>query len=42
MIDLFTFALSDCQNAYSIPSKVFNSVEEVTLSIVRELKSQFL
>ena len=42
MIDLFTSALSDCQNAYSIPYEVFNSVEEVTLSIVRELKSQFL
>ena len=42
MIDLFTSALSDCQNAFSILCKVFNSIEEVTLSIVRELKSQFL
>ena len=44
MIDLlkYTSALSDCQNAYSIPCEVFNSIEEVTLSIVRELKSQFL
>ena len=42
MIDLFTSALSDCQNAFSIPCEVFNSIEEVTLSIVRELKSQFL
>ena len=39
---LFTFALSDCQNAFSILCEVFNSIEEVTLSIVRELKSQFL
>ena len=38
MIDLFSSALSDCQNAYSIPCEVFNSIEEVTLSIVRELK----
>ena len=38
MIDLFTSALSDCQNAFSIPCEVFNSIEEVTLSIVRELK----
>ena len=30
MIDLFTSALSDCQNAFSILCKVFNSVEEVT------------
>ena len=36
MIDLFTSALSDCQNAFSILCEVFNSVEEVTLSIVRE------
>ena len=42
MIDLFTSALSDCQNAFSILCEVFNSIEEVTLSIVRELKSQFL
>ena len=42
MIDLFTFALSDCQNAFSILCEVFNAVEEVTLSIVGELKSQFL
>ena len=42
MIDLFTSALSDCQNAFSIPCEVFNSIEEVTLSIVRELQSQFL
>ena len=42
MVDLFTSALSDCQNALSILCEVFNSVEEVTLSIVRELKSQFL
>ena len=42
MIDLFTSALSDCQNAFSILCEVFNSVEEVTLSIVGELKSQFL
>ena len=41
MIDLFTSALSDCQNAFSILCEVFNSIEEVTLSIVRELKSQF-
>ena len=38
MIDLFTSALSDCQNAFSILCKVFNSVEEVTVSIVREFK----
>ena len=42
MIDLFTSALSDCQNAFSILCEVFNSIEEVTLSIVGELKSQFL
>ena len=42
MIDLFTSALSDCQNAYSIPCEVFNSIDEVTLSIVSELKSQVL
>ena len=42
MIDLFTSALSDCHNAFSILCEVFNSIEEVTLSIVRELKSQFL
>ena len=42
MIDLFTSALSDCQNAISILCEVFNSIEEVTLSIVGELKSQFL
>ena len=42
MTDLFTSALSDCQNAFSILCEVFNSIEEVTLSIVRELKSQFL
>ena len=42
MINLFTSALSDCQNAFSILCEVFNSIEEVTLSIVRELKSQFL
>ena len=42
MIDLFTSALSDCQNAFSILCEVFSSIEEVTLSIVRELKSQFL
>ena len=42
MIDLFTSALSDCQNAFSILCQVFNSIEEVTLSIVRELKSQFM
>ena len=41
MIDLFTSALSDCQNAFSILFEVFNSIGEVTLSIVRELKSQF-
>ena len=40
MIDLFTSALSDCQNAFSILCEVLNSVEEVTLSIVRELKSE--
>ena len=33
MIDLFTSALSDCQNAFSILCEVFNSIEEVTLSI---------
>ena len=38
MIDLFSSALSDCQNAFSILCEVFNSIEEVTLSIVRELK----
>ena len=37
MIDLFTSALSDCQNAFSIFCEVFNSIKEVTLSIVREL-----
>ena len=42
MIDLLTFALSDCQNVFSILCEVFNSIEKVTLSIVRELKSQFL
>ena len=42
IIDLFTSALSDYQNAFSILCEVFNSIEEVTLSIVRELKSQFL
>ena len=42
MIDLFTATLSDCQNAFSILCEVFNSIEEVTLSIVKELKSQFL
>ena len=42
MIDLFNSALSDCQNAFSILCEVFNSIEGVTLSIVRELKSQFL
>ena len=42
MIDLFTSALSGCQIAFSILCEVFNSVEEVTLSIIRELKSQFL
>ena len=41
MIDLFTSALSDCQNAFSILCEGFNSIEEVTLSIVRELKSSF-
>ena len=41
MIDLLTSALSDCQNVFSILCEVFNSIEEVTLSIVRELKSQF-
>ena len=41
MIDLFTSALSDCQNAFSILCEVFNSIEEVTLSIVRELKGGF-
>ena len=41
MIDLFTSALSDRQNAFPILCEVFNSIEEVTLSIVRELKSQF-
>ena len=34
MIDLFTSALSDCQNAFSILCEVFYSIEEVTLSIV--------
>ena len=38
MIDLFTSALNDCQNAFSILGEVFNSVKEVTLSIVREFK----
>ena len=33
---LFTSALSDYQNAFSIFCEVFNSIEEVTLSIVRE------
>ena len=42
MTDLFTSALSDCQNAFPILCEVFNSIEEVTLSIVGELKSQFL
>ena len=42
MIDLFTSALSDCQNAFCILCEVFNSIEEVNLSIVRELKGQFL
>ena len=42
MIDLFTSALSGCQNTFSILREVFNSAEEVTLSIVRELKGQFL
>ena len=42
MIDLFTSALSDCQNAFSILCEVFNSIEEVTLSVVGELKSEFL
>ena len=37
MIDLFTSALSDCQNAFSILCEVFNSIEAVTLSIIREL-----
>ena len=41
MIDLFTSALSDCQNAFSILCEGFNSIEEVTLSIVRELRSSF-
>ena len=41
MIDLFTSPVSDCQNAFSILCEVFNSIEEVTLSIVRELNSQF-
>ena len=30
------------ENAFSILCEVFNSIEEVTLSIVREIKSQFL
>ena len=42
MIDLFTSTLSDCQNVFSILCEVFNSIEEVTLSIVRERKSEFL
>ena len=41
MIDLFTSALSDRQNAFSILCEVFNSIKEVTLSIVRELKVSF-
>ena len=42
MTELFTSALSDCQNAFSILCEDFNSIEEVTLSIVREVKSQVL
>ena len=42
LIDLLTSALSECQDAFSILCEVFNSIEEVTLSIVRELKSQRL
>ena len=30
MIDLFTSALSDCQNAFTILCEVFDSAEEVT------------
>ena len=41
MIDLFTPGLSDCQNAFSILREVFNSVEEVTLSIIRDIRTDF-
>ena len=41
-LDSFFQKKVDCQNAFSILCEVFNSIEEVTLSIVRELKTQFL
>ena len=36
MIDQFTSAISDCQNAFFILCEVLNSNVEVTLSIVKE------